>query len=83
MSHGLAPAPVADLRNRAATTCADFQHSQAEALLAVDSTHQGASNARPLATSAEPITEPGRLVHLTIHRRDRLGGVLYGYKQAA
>jgi hypothetical protein len=45
--------------------------------------HQGISNARPLAPLPEPITDPDRLARLTIHRRDRLGGVLHEYEHAA
>jgi transposase InsO family protein len=33
--------------------------------------HQGIANTRPLAPLPEPITDPDRLAHLTIHRRDR------------
>ena len=40
--------------------------------------HQGIANARPLAPLPEPITDPDRLAHLNIHRRDRLGGILHG-----
>lgn len=45
--------------------------------------HQGIANARPLAPLPEPITDPDRLTHLTIHRRDRLGGILHEYERAA
>ncbi|WP_327039568.1 integrase core domain-containing protein [Micromonospora maris] len=45
--------------------------------------HQGIANARPLAPLPEAITDPNRLAHLNIHRRDRLGGVLHEYKHAA
>jgi hypothetical protein len=45
--------------------------------------HQGIANARPLAPLPKPITNPDRLAHLTIHRRDRLGGVLHEYEHAA
>jgi len=38
--------------------------------------HQGIDNERPLARLPEPITDPDRLAHLNIHRRDRLGGML-------
>jgi transposase InsO family protein len=44
--------------------------------------HQGIANARPLAPLPEPITEPDRIAHLAIHRRDRLGGVLHEYEHA-
>ena len=45
--------------------------------------HQGIANARPLAPLPELITDPDRLANLTIHRRDRLGGVLREYEHAA
>ena len=45
--------------------------------------HQGIANARPLAPLPEPISDPGRLTHLNIHRRDRLGGILHEYGHAA
>jgi hypothetical protein len=45
--------------------------------------HQGIANARPLAPLPEPIIDPRRLAHLNIHRRDRLGGILYEYEHAA
>jgi hypothetical protein len=45
--------------------------------------HQGIGNARPLAPLPEPISDPRRLAHLNIHRRDRLGGILHEYEYAA
>ncbi|MCN0152524.1 transposase [Salinispora arenicola] len=45
--------------------------------------HQGTANARPLAPLPEPITDPDRLIHLSIHRRDRLGGIPHEYEHAA
>jgi transposase len=45
--------------------------------------HQGIANARPLAPLPEPIADTARLLHLTVHRRDRLGGVLHEYEHAA
>jgi len=45
--------------------------------------HQGIANARPLAPLPEPITNPHRPTHLTIHRHDRLDGVLHEYEHAA
>lgn len=45
--------------------------------------HQGIANARPLAVLPTPITEPGRLAQLNIHRHDRLGGILHEYEHAA
>jgi transposase InsO family protein len=44
--------------------------------------HQGIAN-RPLAPLPEPISDPDRLAHLNIHRRDRLGGVLNEHEHAA
>jgi transposase InsO family protein len=45
--------------------------------------HQGIGNARPLVPLPDPITDPDRLAHLSIHRRDRLGGILNEYDHAA
>jgi transposase InsO family protein len=45
--------------------------------------HQGIANARPLKPLPGPITDPDRLARLTIHRRDRLGGILREYEHAA
>ena len=45
--------------------------------------HQGIANARPLRPLLEPITDPDRLTHLDIRRRDRLGGILHEYEHAA
>jgi len=45
--------------------------------------HQGITNGRPLVPLPEPITDPHRLAHLNIHRRDRLGGILHEYDHAA
>ena len=45
--------------------------------------HQGIANVRPLAPLPEPITDPDRFIHLNIHRRDRLGGILHEYEHAA
>jgi transposase InsO family protein len=45
--------------------------------------HHGIANVRPLAPLPEPITDPDRLAHLNIHRRDRLGGILHEYDHAA
>ena len=45
--------------------------------------HQGIANARPLQPLPEPITDPDQLARLTIHRRDRLGGILHEYHHAA
>jgi transposase InsO family protein len=45
--------------------------------------HRGLPNARPLHPLPEPITDPARITHLRIHRRDRLGGILHEYEHAA
>jgi putative transposase len=45
--------------------------------------HQGISNARPLRALPEPITDPDNLVRLDVRRRDRLGGILHEYENAA
>jgi transposase InsO family protein len=45
--------------------------------------HQGIANARPLSPLPEPITDPDRLAHLNVHRRDHLGGILHEYGHAA
>jgi len=46
-------------------------------------THRALQTAAPLRPLPPPITESGRLDHLTIRRRDRLGGVLHEYRHAA
>jgi putative transposase len=45
--------------------------------------HQGIANARPLRALPSPITEPGAVIRLHVHRRDRLGGILHEYRTAA
>jgi hypothetical protein len=69
-----------------------FLRSQAEAPLAADFIETipvtGArmyilATARPLTQPPEPITNPDRLTPLTIHRRDRLDGILHKYEYAA
>jgi hypothetical protein len=45
--------------------------------------HRGISNARPLHPLPKPITNPDTITHLTIRRRDRLGGLLHEYEHAA
>ncbi|MFV2088366.1 integrase [Micromonospora sp. LOL_021] len=45
--------------------------------------HQGIGNVRPLALLPEPISDPDRLIHLNLRRRDRLGGILHEYEHAA
>jgi len=56
---------------------------QYEAFYNTHRPHQGIANARPLQPLPEPITDPDRFTHLTIHRRDRLGGILHEYEHAA
>jgi len=45
--------------------------------------HQGITNARPLHALPAPIEDPGRIAHLDIRRRARLGGILREYQHAA
>jgi len=45
--------------------------------------HRGIDNVRPLKPLPKPITDPGQVARLNIHRRDRLGGVLHEYEHAA
>ena len=45
--------------------------------------HQGIANARPLRALPSPITEPDSDAGLHVHRRDRLGGILHEYQNAA
>jgi transposase InsO family protein len=45
--------------------------------------HRSLASAAPLRPLPEPITEPDRLTHLDVHRRDRLGGILHEYQHAA
>lgn len=45
--------------------------------------HRGISNTRPLHPLPEPITDPATVPRLDIRRRDRLGGVIHEYEQAA
>ncbi|MGC9671357.1 integrase core domain-containing protein [Planosporangium sp. 12N6] len=45
--------------------------------------HQGIANASPLRPSPSPITDPEQIARLTIRRRDRLGGILREYENAA
>jgi len=45
--------------------------------------HQGIADARPLHPLPAPIADLDRLAHLDIRRRDRLGGVLHEYENAA
>jgi putative transposase len=46
-------------------------------------THRSLDAAAPLRPLPQPITEPDRLDHLDIRRRDRLGGILHKYQHAA
>ena len=45
--------------------------------------HRSLVSAAPLRPLPEPITEPDRLTHLDVRRRDRLSGVLHEYQHAA
>jgi hypothetical protein len=45
--------------------------------------HRALHQAAPLRPLPEPITEPGQIKHLEIHRQDRLGGTLHEYQLAA
>ena len=45
--------------------------------------HQAMMQAAPLRAVPAPITDRGRVAHLNIRRRDRLGGVLHEYQHAA
>ncbi|WP_239308949.1 integrase [Frankia sp. Cj3] len=45
--------------------------------------HRGIANARPLHPLPEPITHLATVTHLDIRRRDRLGGIIHEYENAA
>jgi hypothetical protein len=45
--------------------------------------HRALPGAAPLRPRPHPVTDPDRLDHLDIRRRDRLGGVLHEYSHAA
>jgi transposase InsO family protein len=45
--------------------------------------HQALNQAAPLRLALGPITDPGRIIDLSIRRRDGLGGVLHEYSHAA
>ncbi|MFB6780988.1 integrase core domain-containing protein [Streptomyces sp. NPDC056352] len=45
--------------------------------------HRALGQAAPLRPLPEPITEPGQITQLEVHRRDRLGGTLHEYQHAA
>ena len=45
--------------------------------------HRTLADAAPLCPLPEPITDPERLAHLDVRRRDRLGGTLHEYRHVA
>jgi transposase InsO family protein len=45
--------------------------------------HQALNQAAPLRQTPTPITDPGRLTRLDVHRHDRLAGVIHEYRHAA
>ncbi len=45
--------------------------------------HQAMHQAAPLRAVPPPITDPGRIAYLDVHRSDRLGGIIHEYKHAA
>jgi transposase InsO family protein len=45
--------------------------------------HRALHQAAPSHPSSEPISDPARIIHLDIRRRDRLGGILHEYHHAA
>jgi transposase InsO family protein len=45
--------------------------------------HRTLKQAAPLHPLPEPISVPGHIRHLKVHRRDRLGGTLHEYQHAA
>ena len=45
--------------------------------------HRTLRAAAPLRPLPEPITDPERIAHLDVRRRDRLGGTLHEYRRAA
>lgn len=45
--------------------------------------HRTLASAAPLCPVPEPITDPDRLTHLEVCRRDRLGGILHEYQRVA
>jgi transposase InsO family protein len=45
--------------------------------------HRTLADAAPLCPLPRPITDPERLEHLEVRRRDRLGGTLHEYRHAA
>jgi hypothetical protein len=45
--------------------------------------HQGMANARPCTLLPPPITDPDQIARLDVRRRQRLGGILNEYENAA
>ena len=45
--------------------------------------HRALRAGAPLRPLPEPITDPERIAHLDVRRRDRLGGTLHEYRPAA
>jgi hypothetical protein len=45
--------------------------------------HRGIANVRPLRPLPDPFIDPGMITRLTIRRRDRLGGIIHEYENAA
>ena len=45
--------------------------------------HRTLADVAPLCPLPEPITDPERIAHLDVRRRDRLGGTLHEYRHAA
>jgi putative transposase len=45
--------------------------------------HRALDQAAPLRPLPEPVTEPGPILRLAVHRQDRLGGTLHEYQHAA
>jgi putative transposase len=64
---------------------AHLQHAlrEFEAFYNDHRTHRTLHGAAPQRPLPPPITEPDRLDHLTIQRRDRLAGVLHEYHHVA
>ena len=56
-----------------ATSCRNNKHRP----------HRTLRAAAPLRPLPEPITDPERIAHLDVRRRDRLGGTLHEYRHAA
>src|SRR5258708_14860430 len=45
--------------------------------------HRALDQAAPLRPLPEPVTEPGQILHLDVHRQDRPGGTLHEYQHPA